>query len=123
MGRIVVSDSWIREAPPGAHMLAGYAELHNSGNTALRIVAVESDAFGDVSLHETIVSDGVARMRALNDVELASGASVTFEPGGRHIMLMHPKQPIALGDEIEITFVLDDGSRQSVAFKVRAAAP
>lgn len=123
VGSLVVSDAWIREAPPGAHMLAGYAQLHNSGDTALQIVAVESDAFADASLHETVVSGGVSRMRALKDIELVPGASVAFEPGGRHIMLMGPKQPIALGDAIEITFVLSDGSRQSVVFKVRADAP
>lgn len=121
-GKLIVSHAWIREAPPGASMLAGYAELHNDGDQALRIVGVESDAFADASLHETVISGGISRMQSLKGIDLAPGASVAFQPGARHIMLMSPMHPIARGDKVEITFVLADGSRQSAAFKVRADA-
>jgi copper(I)-binding protein len=122
-GRLEVVGAWIRSAPPGAMMLAGYATLRNSGDAALTIVGANSDAFGDVSLHETVEADGVARMKALDAIEIAPGASVALVPGGKHLMLMRPGHAIKSGESIKIQFALKSGAGTSADFVVRDAAP
>lgn len=122
-GRLEVSGAWIRTAPPGAMMLAGYATLRNSGDAPLTVTGADSEAFGDVSLHESVEVDGVARMKALGPVEIAPGASVVLAPGGKHLMLMRPKRALASGESIKIHIATASGEGASADFVVRDAVP
>ena len=119
-GKLGVTDAWIRAAPPGARMLAGYATLKNGGDAALTILTVQSDAFRMTSLHETIVDNGVSKMRELHRLTIAPGATVALEPGGKHLMLMQPRQEIAVGEHVEVMFLLSDGARVETRFDVVA---
>lgn len=119
-GRLVVSEAWIREAPPGATMLAGYAKLENAGDEPVSVLTVQSDAFRMASLHETVVADGVSKMRELHRLDLAPGATVALEPGGKHLMLMQPRQEVHAGDKIDVRFLLGDGTRKETVFEVIA---
>jgi copper(I)-binding protein len=46
---------------------------------------------------------------------------VQFAPGGYHLMLMKRQQPLAVGDEVDITLEFEDGRRLPVTF--RAVSP
>ena len=122
-GRLEIRSAWIRTAPPGAMMLAGYATLHNGGDAPLTVIGAGSEAFGDVSLHESVEVDGVARMKALSEVEIPPGANVVFAPGGKHLMLMRPKGEIKAGESIKIRIETKSGEGASADFVVRDAAP
>jgi len=122
-GRLEVTGAWIRTAPPGAMMLAGYATLRNTGDAPLTVIGADSEAFGDVSLHESIEIDGVARMSALGSIEIAAGASVVLAPGGKHLMLMRPKAEPKSGGSIKIHIAAKPGEGTTANFVVRDAAP
>lgn len=119
-GRLVVTDAWIREAPPGASMLAGYAKLKNAGDAPISVLTVQSDAFRMASLHETVVAGGVSKMRELHRLDLAPGATAELEPGGKHLMLMQPRGEVHAGDRVDVRFLLGDGERVETYFVVTA---
>lgn len=119
-GRLGVFDAWIRAAPPGATMLAGYATLKNEGDAPITVLTVQSDTFRMTSLHETIVEGDVAKMREIHRIVLAPGEELHLEPGGRHLMLMQPRHDIAVGDKVDIRFMLADGRRIATRFDVLA---
>src|SRR5690606_30945701 len=114
-----VSDGWVRLPPVEMPMLAGFGRIENGCATAVQIVGVRSAAFGDVSLHETTVVDGVSRMRALPRLEVAAGDSATLQPGGLHLMLMQPARPLAEGDTVPVEFLLEGGGVITGSFEVR----
>ncbi|HUD42175.1 MAG TPA: copper chaperone PCu(A)C [Dokdonella sp.] len=122
-GSLAVEQAWIRAAPPGVPMLAGYADLRNDGDAPLRISAVESAAFDSVSLHETTVVEGVSRMRELPGLAIDAGATVRLAPGGKHLMLMEPRQPVDARAPVKLRFVLEDGRRVEADFVVTDQAP
>ena len=122
-GHLVVENAWIRTAPPGTPMLAGYARLSNRGDEALSVNGVASPRFGKASLHETREEKGVSTMRPLPSLVIAPGASVDLAPGGKHLMLMQPRGDVAAGQKIEIEFLLGDKRRQRVEFVVADEAP
>lgn len=120
-GELGITDAWIRAAPPGARMMAGYATLTNSGDAPLTLLTVQSDAFRMTSLHETVVdNNGVSKMRELHRLTLAPGATVALAPGGKHLMLMQPRHEIAAGDKVQVMFLLGDGERVETYFDVMA---
>ncbi|MEO5558391.1 MAG: copper chaperone PCu(A)C [Dokdonella sp.] len=121
-GKLGVTDAWIRAAPPGANAVAGYATLKNTGDEIISILTVQSDAFRMTSLHETLVDEGVSKMRELHRLKIAPGETVQMQPGGMHLMLMQPRREILAGDKVEMLFMLVDGARIETYFDVVAAA-
>ena len=87
---VVATDVTITQPMPGKTMRAGYLALTNNTDDAIRITRVTSDVFAAVQLHETTVEDGVARMRALPQLDIPAGETVRLERGGKHLMLMRP---------------------------------
>ncbi len=117
-----VSDSWIREAPPGAGMTAGYMTVVNPTDREIEIVGVRSEDFGSIELHITTTEDGVAKMRAQDSVTVPPGGMVVFEPGGRHLMMFDPVRPLGEGDTVMMTVVLADGSEITAESKIARGA-
>lgn len=122
-GKLVVERGWIRAAPPGAMMLAGYASLRNAGAAPLAVTGADSADFGAVSLHQSIEENGVERMRPLGRIDIAPGASVEFAPGGRHFMLMRPRRALNIGDMVKIHIATESGDGETAEFCVRDATP
>ena len=116
---VSVRDAWIREAPPGMTMMAGYMALHNNTLRPQVLVAASSSEFKTAMIHRTIVKDGVAGMMHASQIELAPKASLIFAPGGYHLMLMNPKRTLRAGDPVVINLELRGGLVLPVTFEVR----
>jgi protein SCO1/2 len=116
---VSAGDAWIREAPPGMSMMAGYMALRNDTSRPQVLVAASSSGFQSVMIHRTIVKDGVAGMAHASQIELKPNASLIFAPGGYHLMLMGPKRTLRAGDPVVINLEFRGGLVLAVAFKVR----
>jgi len=119
----VVEQGWIRAAPPGAHVYAGYARIREPCGKAVVIVGARSGSFAHVQMHETRVVDGVGTMRETPRVTLAARGTLAFAPGGNHLMLMQPARPLPVGSRARIAFTLADGRVLAGDFVVRRDAP
>ncbi len=119
----VVESPWVRAAPPGARVLAGYLTLHNPCTETVRVVGIESLDFGMPMIHRTEVVDGVSRMRDAGVLEVPPGGRLAFTPGGLHLMLMRPLRALAEGDRARVRLVLADGRRLFAEYPVRREAP
>ena len=116
---VSVRDAWVREAPPGVVMLAGYMALRNNTSRTQVLVAARSSGFETVMIHRTILKDGMAGMAHAPQIELAPNASLIFAPGGYHLMLMNPKRTLRAGDPMVVNLEFRGGLVLSVAFEVR----
>jgi copper(I)-binding protein len=105
-----VGSPWIREAPPGARVLAGYMRFFNRGATPVTLVNVTSPDFESAEIHRTVIEDGVARMLPVARLEIPANGRIDLEPGGRHLMLYNPSRPLRAGDTTTLTIHLADGS-------------
>jgi copper(I)-binding protein len=120
-GDLVISDAWVRAAPPTASVMAGYLTLGNGSQEPVTLTAVASPSFERVEMHDMTHENGVMRMRKLDQIEIAAGAKAELAPGGRHLMLIQPKGAFAVGDEIEVTLTLCGEHAQVVKLPVREA--
>lgn len=120
-GDIAATSAWIADAPPSAMTRAAYLTLENESDTPIGIVAVSAEGFGMAHLHESkMKEDGVMMMHAVHQLELAPGTGLQMEPGGLHIMLMHPEKPVAKGESIKLTLTLSDNTLLEVDATVQA---
>lgn len=113
-------DGWVRLLPVAMPMTAGFARIENRCPTPVTIVGASSPAFADVSLHGTRLVDGVSRMREVPELRVPANGAVTLQPGGLHLMLMQPRQPLQAGSKVQIEFALKDGGTLRGELVVRA---
>lgn len=109
---LVARDVVVTRAIPGMTMSAAYLTLTNNSDVPIRIDRVSSPQYDSVQLHETTIEEGVARMRALAEVEIPAGATVTFRRGGKHLMLMRPTGSV---DTVSLSFHSGDDLVLTVA--------
>lgn len=123
-----VSQARIVLPPPGMQMAAGYFELENPGPQTLHIRSVSSDGFRMAEIHQTIVEEGLSKMREVKNVEIPGGTTRSFEPGGWHIMLMgyvgDPSASATIPVKIEMQPEGESARDVIIEFQVeRAGAP
>lgn len=87
---LVASHVVVNKPTPGTQMTAGYFTLRNNSNQLITITEVTSPEFAAVEMHESVLEDGISRMYPLGELTILAGKAVTFEPGGKHLMLMRP---------------------------------
>jgi len=118
---ILVTQAWVREAPPNMSAHAAYAVLRNNTNQERNLVSANSSDYKMVELHLSKVTHGVASMVKQNQITIPSKGMVKMMPGGFHFMLMHPKRVLRAGDKIKITLGFADGSKQTFQAPIKKA--
>jgi copper(I)-binding protein len=114
---VSISDARIRWLP-GDLPMAGYFVITSQAAEPLRLVGASSPAFGGVMVHRSVEDAGMARMMHVDGVDLAPGQSVTFSPGGYHLMLMNRTRDLHEGEEVLVTLHFGDGQTLEVSFRV-----
>lgn len=94
----------ILEPIPGQDRTVAYLTLENAGSVPITLNRVTSPQFAAVEMHATILDNGVAGMQALDAITIAEGASIAFDTGGRHLMLIRPREALEAGDEVTLEF-------------------
>lgn len=68
--------------------------------------------------------DMAMTMRELADgLPLPAGETITLQPGGYHVMLLDLAEPLAVGDEIELTLDFATADDMTLTVEVAASAP
>lgn len=117
---VQIASPWVRATAPNAPAAGGFLILHNTGDTADRLLSASTDAAGEVQIHEAGMDGGVMRMRELADgLEIPAGETVELEPGGYHLMLMAPPAPLVAGDTVQMQLVFERAGTVDVTFPVR----
>lgn len=114
------SDAWINTPPPRARAAAGYMTIHNPSSEELRLVAVHSDNFETVELHESVQdANYMMQMRQLSSLTIPAGGERRLSPGGYHLMLKGPRRPLQTGDAVRMDLHFADGGRATLSVPVR----
>lgn len=121
--QIMVSDAYVRQAPPGAPATGAFMRLRNSGNSLVKLIKADNPASQLTELHTHLHEGGVMKMRPVKDIPIPPGGEAILKPGGLHIMLIDMKQPLVDGDQLPITLNFDDGSSKVVKLPVKKPTP
>jgi len=117
-----VRDAFARATPPNAQNGAAYATI--SSETGDRLLSVATPAARMAQIHDTAVTDGVAKMREMEGgLEIPAGQSVALNPGGKHIMLMGLTGPLVEGAEITLTLTFEKAGAIEVSAPVVKVIP
>ena len=117
---IIVEDPYVRHMPPTQSVTGAFMVLKNTTGSDLAVVSAESDVADKVELHTHLHENGVMKMRQADNIAVPAGGATVLEPGGLHVMLIGLKQPLELGQMVEIKFNIDDGSSAQTQATVKS---
>ena len=115
---VSVRDAWIRWLP-GNLPAGGYVTIVNASDQAVSLLQASSADYADVSLHQTVITNGVSTMRPMERIRIAPKSTLRFEGSGYHLMLQRPTHSIVPGARVVLTLRFDRGPPLPVSFEVR----
>lgn len=117
-GTVLITNAWARATPAGARIGGGYLTIENSGTSADRLIGFSSPLAARGEIHEMAVTGGVMKMREVDGVDIAPGASVALRPGGLHLMFVDIKQPLVSGQTFKARLTFEKAGPVDVEFAV-----
>lgn len=121
-GNIGFGDPVIR-VPRADRPTAGYFRLDYNFDRKDRIISVTSPAFKRVEMHDSVKEGGMITMVKLEDLEIPANSSISFAPGGKHLMLFDPIKPLKDGDQVKVVFVLEKREPVDISFSLKDVIP
>lgn len=117
---VTITQPWMRlliRARPAA----GYFTLQNASATPRQLTGASSPACAQLMLHQSMQKGGQEMMMMVKQVTVPAHGSVSFSPGGYHLMCMQPGEAVAVGKSVPVTLTFADGGTLQADFPVRGA--
>ncbi len=116
-----VTDASVRLPAVKGNPGAAYFTLHG-GEKDRTLVKITSPVVGNAEMHDMKTENGMAMMVPIEGgLPVPKGATISFQSGGKHVMLYNIKPDLKAGDTINLTFEFADGSKETAPAKAIAA--
>ena len=97
---------------------AAFMVIHNSGETADKVIGAEADISERVELHTHIMDGDRMMMRQVESYDLPAGGQTVLKPMSHHIMFMDLKTPLKEGDSFPLTLKFENHDPVSTSVKI-----
>ncbi|MEM1131571.1 MAG: copper chaperone PCu(A)C [Pseudomonadota bacterium] len=111
-----VTDAEVAFSPVEGRPAAAYFTI-TGGDTEQSLTSASVEGAERVELHETVEEDGVASMKTIESVTIGAGETVSFERGGKHVMVFGMAKP---EDGVEVDMALNFADGVTVDVKAKA---
>jgi len=118
---ITVSNARLMLPPVSGNPAAVYFDIANSSDRDVMIRAVHVEGAGMAMLHTTATWNLQTDMQEVFQQPVPKGETVSFAPGGLHVMASDLANSITAGSTAEVTLTFVGGDKVSFPAEVRAA--
>ena len=108
---IKVSNAQVREFLPATTSSVGYLSIINHSDTVATLTKATIDGLGRVEIHEHSHVDGMMKMQKVESLTINAHQQIDFKPGGYHLMIFEPQEPLKVGQQRKLTLYFSDGNR------------
>ncbi|MGB1011703.1 MAG: copper chaperone PCu(A)C [Thiolinea sp.] len=120
LGHLQITDPYTRTTPPMAAVAGGFMTVTNNGTESDTFLGGSAGFVEAVEIHEMSMADGIMKMRRLeNGLQIAPNETVELKPGGYHLMLIKPSEPMKEGDKHKITLSFKQAGDIEVELEVK----
>lgn len=103
---------------------AGYFTLRNNTDAPLLLSGASAPDCQSLMLHQSMTQGGMSSMSMVTSVPVPPHGSLTFAPGGYHLMCMQPSGPLLSHAGTEtVTLHFAGGDTVSAPFAIEGATP
>ncbi len=116
-GRLAVVDATI-DWPANPDVASVQLTIKNDTESDDVLTEVTSNA-GTASVHRsTTDAAGRSTMKPIERLDVPSGKTIEFKPGGLHVMLKDPPAALEIGDKVSLTFRFEKSGLRTVQAQV-----
>jgi copper(I)-binding protein len=109
LGKLKIEHPWVRAPKDGETTAYFYAFIHNSGDTADKLIAVKSPNVGKVDFH----SDA-KHAAAQGGIAIPAKQKTTLAPDGAHVVLSDVKKYLQPGWGFELVLVFEKAGEVTI---------
>ena len=113
-----IDQAWIRLSPNKDRPSAGYFVAHG-GDAGTQLRGVMTDYALKVEMHESVQEKGVMTMKPIDSADIPAKGTLSFAPGGKHLMLWGVNDTAISRGKMQLTFLLANGDRLLVDAVIR----
>ena len=117
-GDIKVSHAWTYEVAAMAHAVDVYLTIDNEGEAPDRLIAAAVDFAAEVEIQAPVVEDGVLKTATVQTVEIAPGQTLTFQPGGVHLVLQSVQRSFRHGQHFDLVLTFEGAGAIEVEVEI-----
>jgi copper(I)-binding protein len=117
-GDLHVGHAWTYEVAAMAHAVDVYLTIDNEGEEPDRLIAASVDFAGKVEIQAPVVEDGVLKTATVQAVEIAPGQTLTFQPGGVHLVLQSVQRTFEHGQHFDLALTFERAGTVEVEVQI-----
>jgi uncharacterized protein YcnI len=116
---LVIEAPGTRATPGGVKNAGGYVRVTNKGTESDRLIGGTFASAARVEVHDMTMTDGVMRMRKLDDgIEIKPGETIELKPGGTHLMFLGLTDAVKEGAPVKGSLLFQKAGAVDVEFSV-----
>ncbi len=115
----VITNPWIKAAPPGLKMSAAYMDIKNDTNKEIYLKAVKTTIAEYPELHTHAEVNGVMKMRQVKKIVIKPAETVSLKPKSFHVMLIHLTRNIKVSEKIKLDLIFSNDKKITVLAPVK----
>ncbi|MAV76133.1 MAG: hypothetical protein CL691_05885 [Cellvibrionales bacterium] len=116
--KIIITEAYLNLPPPSHSTTAAYLQIANQDKSPITITGFDSTKATKVELHEHTYSDGMMKMRKVDQITLTSMQTEVFKPMGYHLMVFGLADDVVAGQSVDFTATMATG--ESIVFQAQA---
>ncbi len=109
---VTVTEAFAFATKPGQKVGAVYMTVKSTANN--KLIKAESDVSNVTEIHTMSMENGIMKMKAIPELAFPAGQVVQLKPGGYHIMLIDLKQPLAVGNVVNLKLYIDGAEKKVI---------
>ena len=100
---IIIEAPYVRASIPGTSLTSAYMSIENKNNEALILTGVTSLLSDRIEIHQHTMSDGMMKMRKVEQLVIEGQSSVVLQPMGYHLMIFNVKKALLPEEDVSLT--------------------
>jgi copper(I)-binding protein len=115
---IKITDGYIKASIPGSDITAAYMTINNHSDKALTLQKITSTISSRIEIHEHSMTDGMMRMRQVDNINIEPNSNVVLKPSGLHLMIFSLSRQLTEQENIKLTLHFSNKTKIDIQLPV-----
>jgi len=100
---IIIKAPYLRASIPGTSMSSAYMSIENMNDDNVTLIGVSGLLSDRIEIHQHTMSDGMMKMRKVEELVIKGRNTVILQPMGYHLMIFDVKNTLIPEEKVSLT--------------------
>lgn len=118
--KIMIKSPYIRATIPGTTISSAYMSIENKNSKPVTLIGASALFSDRIEIHQHIMSDGMMKMRQVEQILIQANEEEILQPMGYHLMIFNINKPLKPEDTLSLTLHFKQQKDLVVTIPVRS---